>query len=265
MINLNESDVITFYNNTFSLRKTSSFFGVSVSPIKRILDKNNVVKNSSRKYQCDFRFFEKIDTEEKAYWLGFLYADGYVRIRKYGSEIKLKIKDKEHLRKFNKSLKSNYPVTRVKNSNCWQVCISSSKMVKDLIDKGCIQKKSLILTFPSEDIVDKTLQKHFIRGYFDGDGCISFNIDKPNKSLTILGTFKFLDGIKKILTKNKINVKIRKRIECNIYELSSYRYDDILKIGEFLGYQDCNISLERKKDKFEIFYQIYLRRRSLYE
>jgi len=43
--------------------------------------------------------------------------------------------------------------------------------------------------------------------------------------------------MKKMLTKNKINVKIRKRIECNIYELSSYRYDDILKIGEFLGYK----------------------------
>jgi len=59
--------------------------------------------------------------------------------------------------------------------------------------------------------------------------------------------------MKKMLTKNKINVKIRKRIECNIYELSSYRYDDILKIGEFLGYQDCNISLERKKISLKYF------------
>lgn len=264
MIYLNESDVLETYKNNQSLRVTAKEFQTSVQPILRILNKYNITKNSSRKYTCNFDFFEKIDNEEKAYWLGFLYADGYVRVRKSSSEMKLKIIDKEHLEKFNKSLESNYPITKVKETNCWQISISNRKIVQDLVDKGCFQKKSLVLKYPSENILSIELQRHFIRGYFDGDGCIYFQIDKPKKIVNFLGTLDFLEKIKSLLTDNEINGIIRKRTNCKIFELSYGKYDDILKIQK-LFYENSYYYLERKKKKFDIFYQIYLNRRSLYE
>ena len=70
--------------------------------------------------------------------------------------------------------------------------------------------------------------------------------------------------MKKVLTENKINGIIRKRTKCRIFELSYGKYEDILKIGTFF-YKDSQYYLERKKIKFDLFYQVYLNRRSLYE
>ena len=46
------------------------------------------------------RIFETIDTEEKAYWLGFMYADGYIGASRYSVGINLSLKDIDHLKKF---------------------------------------------------------------------------------------------------------------------------------------------------------------------
>ncbi len=95
-----------------------------------------------------------IDNEYKAYWLGFLYADGYVRMKYNRSgELKLKLssKDKEHILLFNKCISSNYPIKDLvstilykgqkSNSNVSTVSIYNTKIVNDLIKIGCVSKK----------------------------------------------------------------------------------------------------------------------------
>lgn len=75
-----------------------------------------------------------------------------------------------------------------------------------LCELGCIPNKSLILKFPDENLVPKNLIKHFIRGYFDGDGCISYSFLNKEKDiisprLSLLGTENFLNGCMEYLPK----------------------------------------------------------------
>ena len=88
---------------------------ISITPLRSILKKHNIKCKSSKKYTFDENFFKNIDTEDKAYWLGFFYADGCVRVRKESSESKLKlsIKDIDHLEKFKKSLNGNNKILKV--------------------------------------------------------------------------------------------------------------------------------------------------------
>ena len=259
-INLNENEVIDKYNETGSLRKTGIFFKVSASTISNILIKNNIIKNSSRKYYCNEHYFENIDTEEKAYWLGFLYADGCVRVRyhrnSYHYSLQFKIIDIEMLEWFNKSLDSNYPIKHSKGTNCYLINISSKILVNDLIKQGCVPRKSLILTFPNEQQVKPELYRHFIRGYFDGDGCVSLTTEKYRKIVNMAGTLSVIGFIKTILDKiGTVNVSMRPYINKNtIYYLECQNYDGILKIKKYF-YNESNIFLKRKKDIFDLIEQ----------
>lgn len=163
--------------------------------------------------------FDVIDTEEKAYWLGFIFADGYIdsspldpnKKSVYNFELSLKGNDTEHLNKFN--IFMGYKGNNVKISDTYctsqervkcQRCrwlIANKHLWETLNSYGCVPKKSLILQFPDESIFKSTsLIKHFIRGYFDGDGCISYaNRDHSSMEIDFLGTEDFLTGIKKHL------------------------------------------------------------------
>lgn len=161
-----------------------------------------------RKYNFNESFFCTIDTESKAYWLGFMYADGYVNSQKTSCEISLKEGDREHLYKLLKDIEGDMPITHTykisngKNYKGGRVTLNSEVLKDSLIHKGCLENKSLILKFPRYDIVPKELMRHFIRGYFDGDGCLysRFNthvdgtkIELP--SIEFVGTEVFLDKL----------------------------------------------------------------------
>jgi DNA-binding transcriptional regulator WhiA len=113
--------------------------------------------------------FHVIDTEDKAYWLGFLYADGY--ISKYNQiEVSLSLEDIDHLKKLKKFVNTNTNIITDKY-RC-RLLFCSKEMVSDLAILGCVNNKSLILTFPTEEQVPQNLLNHFLRGYVDGDGCL---------------------------------------------------------------------------------------------
>lgn len=223
--------------------------------------KYNLKIKSSKIYEFNENFFENIDDENKAYWLGFIYADGYVRERKSSSElrIKLSIKDLEHLEKFNKTLESNNIIRKKENDRLVILGINSRKIVKDLIDKGCHQAKTFDIKFPY--FLDKELIRHFIRGYFDGDGSIStrkaYNRDGslcekrfiPNLNF-VSGSFDMLLSLREEISKES-NIK-----ECSITIYGRFGYInwgslyDIIKIYHYF-YDNSNLYLERKKNKFK--------------
>jgi len=148
-----------------------------------------------RKYKLNENFFKLINSEEKAYFLGFLFADGYVNEKLNMIDLTLHNKDKEILNKFVELL---YPEGRPLNTiriNYLRLVINSQIITHDLVRYGCIQAKTFKLKFP---IVPEKFQRDFIRGYFDGDGSIC--VSKYNTlNLSIVGTIDFLDGMKKIL------------------------------------------------------------------
>lgn len=241
-----------YLSNKYTIKEICATFNVSKMKIMTILRNNSIERKSAKKYRYNDDIFESIDSEEKAYWLGFLYADGYVRERKSSSELRLKlsIKDKEHLLKFKNFISDDdIPIVEQMsgNSECIKVSINSKKIIQDLIKIGCVSKKSLIIKFPK---LKNNLIHHFIRGYFDGDGWISV---KKNNSFCfgiVSGSKSMVDVVNKIISK-ECEIKETKiyHRSLNVNNLVYSSVTDIIKIFGYL-YKDSNIHLNRKMEKF---------------
>ena len=154
------------------------------------------------KYNYDINYFKVINTEEKAYWLGFIYADGCITsdIRQQ-LIIELCKQDRIILERFIDCINGNNKI--YENKYSYRLSICQKDFTNNLLNKGVFPKKSLLLEFPSTDIIPTQLIRHFIRGYFDGDGCISCN-QYYNKTqnkhsyvseFNILGTNAFIKSI----------------------------------------------------------------------
>lgn len=188
--------------------------------------------------------FEKIDTEEKAYWLGFLYADGSVGSKEDKIELGLAEKDLKHIEKFKTFMNINNKISYREKTKSYRMSFRSAQCKQDLINKGCVPKKSLILNFPNENQVPKYLIRHFIRGYFDGDGWFT-NTEKCFQ-VGIIGTENFingfLDSIENIDKKNKI-FDVHREDGTKRYVFGAY--NDVLNFLNWI-YKDSNIYLDRK-------------------
>lgn len=243
-----EGTILKLYNeDKWNMSQISRKVGFSVTTIKDVLDRNGrdkIIPN--KKYSVNEEYFEKIDTEEKAYWLGFLYADGWIRYKnKDNIYTGLMINDGDHVEKFAKAVNSNHKI--IKERNCYRISIYNKIFSNNLIKHGCVPNKSLIIRYPN---LMNDLIPHFIRGYFDGDGSIIST--KKTLSFTICsGSIIFLQSILDIL--NFIlrkNYKIHKRNNQNLYSFLITNYDDIIKIQDYL-FKDATIYLDRKKEKFD--------------
>lgn len=155
----------------------------------------------ARKYFYNEQAFEDITTEEQAYWLGFLYADGAISKERNTIELCLKDSDEEHLEKFQAFMCTSSPI-KEKNiklhSNIYKakrITIYSRKIANDLIKLKCTPRKSLNLKFPETNIVPDSLINHFMRGYVDGDGSLSLSNNNKSCLVEIIGTKQFLEGI----------------------------------------------------------------------
>jgi hypothetical protein len=268
-----EQDVIKKYQQGYSVPqiiKMEQFEGVTLSKVYSVLNKFKITcrsnKINNRIYKLNQGFFTNIDREEKAYWLGFIYADGYVTTR--GNYVGLAIaqKDKTHLEKFVSSLQTNYPIKEYLVSNGYgegnvfcRLIICSETVQTDLISKGVLTNKSLRLTFPSPQIVPMRLLQHFIRGYFDGDGSLSYYTSNNSKYFTIkiCGTYELLDSMRSYFKSTlELNgsgsISKRKKDNKNNYYLT---IGGNIQVGKVLGYlyKDATLYLDRKYLRYLFF------------
>lgn len=202
--------------------------------------------------------FEIIDIEEKAYWLGFLYADGSITTRNkeatnYRLELGLKESDYNHICKFKKFMNASNKISFKQNKlgNSYRIAIGEKKLTNDLINKGCTPRKSLTLQFPDYDIVPKLLMKHFIRGYMDGDGWIGLRkiYNGYRGRCSIVGTEDFIRGCCKELNFECKTKQLRKKGKAYQYEFLTNECEILLSVL----YENANVYLDRK---FEIYLKI---------
>ena len=141
-----------------------------------------------RKYHPNEFVFENIDTKEKAYWLGFLFADGCILVNKNTNGIQLAIHPKEEgsVNKYIEFMDVDPTIKKFRNGIIF-VRIISDKIVDDLISHGCVPRKSMIIELPSLD--SRELYLAFLLGYYDGDGTV-------NTTRITTGSVKFLEQIK---------------------------------------------------------------------
>lgn len=265
------STIIKLYKDNLSIAKIyrllkENNITICKKRISKILTSNDVklrtLSEAATKYEVVSDFFSTIDTEEKAYWLGFMYADGYVT----GTKIvgcKLSTKDEEHLIKLRNTLSPTKPLYYDEtsqgfgnNTKSVALILTNRNLFKDLVSKGCIQNKSKLLTFPNENIVPKELIHHFIRGYFDGDGSVTAGIN-PKGHIRILigivGTESFLSEIRKALSLEDTKYLYKYKNK-DIHELKVGGTNVVKAIYNFL-YKDATVFLERKYIKFKEYYE----------
>lgn len=212
--------------------------------------KNKTNKTYYRKWFLNEHYFKTIDTYNKAYFLGLIYADGCIYDKDKLVEIGLNIKDIDILIKYKNELDYKKPFKYNKDNSVY-VSICSHKMYNDLVNLGCTSNKSLTIEFPSNNVlINNNYINHFIRGYFDGDGCLSISKNKQ-ACLSILGSNNFLITLKNYLKSNyNIKCSIYKYDTSKIYKLCISNKEDIIKFSNLI-YSDCNdIFLIRKKNKF---------------
>lgn len=158
-----------------------------------------------RKNNFDQSYFDVIDTEDKAYFLGLLFADGNVYMKRNRVQITLANEDIYILHKFSEFIKSSAKLYL--DREIYSKLILDSKLLcQALIKLGCIERKSLTLKFPSEEQVPKHLLHHFVRGYFDGDGHISKDkrLVKPYYHINITSSEGFIQSLRDELVENGI-------------------------------------------------------------
>lgn len=213
-------------------------------------------KITKKKYHVTDSFFNTINTEEKAYILGFICADGHVASNRI--EIEVSEKDIDILYKIRKALNSNHPIEEITKNNPYsrskntvlilkRLRINSVHLVKPLIKMGLGGKKTYTLNSSILSCVPKYLIKDFLRGYFDGDGNVVFgkhynsgikyNINICGNQDFLLGTFQ-----KYFPTENKLYKDLYSQ-QCYVWKLS--KKEKVLEFLNFL-YYNSSIFLNRK-------------------
>ena len=261
-------DILNKYQNNWSQQKIADFYQVSRTVIKRILEtqyEGLVIRDKTSKYHYQQDIFEIIDTAEKAYWLGFLAADGCNYQREHNASIILNVheKDIEHLEKFKQfchtdaEIKSYIGYEGFSNQTpMCKITLNSKKISNDLIDKGILPNKSLILQPPH---ILEEFYKPFILGYFDGDGSISKTSQYNNYSISIQGTKEILTWICEVLD---WDAKLEKR-NINSNNNSYYiRCGGTNKPYQILNqlYNSCEIHLNRKFNIYKTLETVVLNR-----
>jgi hypothetical protein len=181
--------MVKSYLNGRTAKQSAEPFGYSwmvcIGELKRrsIVPRTN--SQTHRKYKVDETFFDNIDSEEKAYWLGFLTADG--NIKKTAIQLHISRKDREHLLKFIKALRSEHPVydriatTKGKQHKVCGVNIGSV-MLSDAIQKLGVKPRKSLTVKPCM-LLTPDLVRHYWRGVIDGDGCLSRGKNRQPNSI----------------------------------------------------------------------------------
>ena len=266
-INIDLDTLIKEYNSGKSLTQIGKEYGNTYSVLSKMLKANGIeVINKQNALRFNENVFDVIDSEEKAYWLGFIYADGYIASHKegvkpkYTFEITLSGEDKDHLDKFNEFMQYNGDNVKEKPTKykeevrmCDRWNIHNKHLWETLNSYGCTPNKSLTLKFPDESIfTNKSLIRHFIRGYFDGDGCISYNDKEHQKPCcSVVGTEEFLKKIQEYVLEDSVKLGKNHGIskETKVYTLSANKAEAFI----YTLYYKSNIYLDRKYNLFLYF------------
>lgn len=250
-----ERIVDLYVNQKMAINKIACIFNAGDKTIAKVLHAHKVVRAVGKNhfYECNESFFEKIDNEAKAYWLGVMFADGNVSQNKSGTgQMFISSVDRDWIAKFKKDIQFTGNLLKETHKyyhkDIWKLHITSDKLFQDLCIIGCVPCKSKIIQFPN---IKESLIHHFIRGYFDGDGFVSIHKYLPNKSNTTLNS-GFCSGSAVFLEKLKQHIPAKHNVlkhYSSVYTVC-YGVKDSYSLYNYM-YSDATIFLNRKKEKFE--------------
>lgn len=205
-------DVCKLYNSGLSEEKVGQKVNLCRKTVRNILKSNNItIKNNSeyRKYSINENYFDNIDSPNKAYILGLLYADGNVGLNNYIIQLALQSRDIDILNKIKEELNIDcvlYFDERSKkdknHQDIYSLSFKNKHMHESLCKLGVIPRKTHVLKYPK--FLDDNLHRHFLRGYMDGDGCIhgtELKSGRRSRAVDLAGTEDFCTRAKEIIEK----------------------------------------------------------------
>lgn len=238
------------YNKHRNIVNAAKELNIGKNTFARLMKEHGIKtigSQGARRLHYNESYFEKIDTPDKAYWLGFIYADGCVYKGtdnySYRLQINLKDDDKAHLDKFQQAIGSSYKIDHNTKTNSVSLKINSTKMCTNLIKHGVVCGKSLIIKKPT---IDKALIPHFVRGLFDGDGSISWLRNRTAKVTLVTGSPTLADWLTIVLNDFRIYIYKRKH---DIYSIESQSATVVTNFYNMI-YKDANTFLDRKYIRF---------------
>lgn len=238
-------------------------YNKSGEAISRMLKTNGVCvlndpANLQRKYNFNQNYFSEINTEKKAYFLGFILGDGYHHEKSNTLTIELQKDDIDILEKFNKELKLEKPIFIRKDRESAIISVQSTILSNDLIKLECRQAKSFNMDLPINR-VPQSLLRHLCRGLYDADGSFSLNIKsgKRKDSLVFQSCLVVSEACCKTIgeiIKKELNIYYHicppnKKIINNIRNLNVWGIERTTKLIDWL-YSDATIYLDRKYQKY---------------
>lgn len=228
-------------------------YGISDRHYQNILKKHGIqLRERVQKYNFNENYFEKIDTEDKAYFLGFIVADGGVS---RNNTLCITQKEIDVLEDFKKYIKFEGKIRKRTNINCYDIHLTSNKMIDDLLNLGIIPNKTNVVKYPNIPI---EIESHFMRGLFDGDGCISIHKDKREGKGGDRGQVNICSGSKDFIEiyvdrlATYIGIK-KNNIRCprgTYYVIDWGGLSDVERIYNFF-YENATVFLKRKKETFD--------------
>lgn len=273
---MDNNKIIEMYKNGLSTTKIGKIYGTSLQNIIYILKKNGIERRpntwNSKKLTLNEKYFEKIDSDIKAYFLGLIYSDGC--ITKTRMIISLVEDDSYLLDKFSEELEyigkiySRKP-KKINHQSQRSLEITSRKLVSDLNNHGVFPKKSLTIKFPTT--IPKELTWSFIRGLFDGDGSVYISNRKD-------GNREFKEPGLHIITNIFLGKTLKEFLISEGFDQITYslvnngnnvnviikRKDLVKKFYEKLYFDKNLFCLKRKRDKFLDIFEYYDSRKFIY-
>ena len=250
--------MISAYLSGNTQKESAALIGTSQQICSEELKRRSIPSRSkygTRKYFVDESFFDKIDTEEKAYVLGFLTADGCISLSGRANRIIWKInkKDIDVLKKIKTCMKSEHKIyyRRTETSEMCILEINSKRIISSLKKLGITKKKTFTVKPCTK--IKYNLLKHYYRGLIDGDGCLSKCNYHKNRNIYsewqigLTGNKYIISGFKGFVYRNlKIGNKINIYSDRNSYGIKYSAKSDTRKIANLL-YKNTSIYLNRKK------------------
>lgn len=263
-----KEEIIKYYlSQPMTMKQVEDKYELSHPTITKIL--KNVPKYPKAKLNnpnANERFFKKIDSEEKAYFLGLLISDGNVFKDNTGRQasisITLDLKDEYILQKFKEVLNVNTSISK-DGRGCGQIAIRSNLMADDLKQYGVVPRKSYITYLPK---INDIYMSHLIRGILDGDGSILAKLSPKQNghnrylhSISFCGSHQLMEDIAEYLYNNlqlKQSIRVYDYQDKNLSDIHIQNYEDMQKVGDWL-YKDATIYLIRKNNIYNSFKEHY--------
>ena len=235
---------VQFFDNQYTKNQIYSFCYHKGLKIKKLSQSeiSKIQSNNARKYHINQDYF-KSWSHNMAYVLGLWFADGCI----YGGkmfDITLHNKDKYILKKVAEELSYEGQLYDYVDRQAARINFSCVVIYNDIINLGGKENKSLDMDFPN---IPKEYLSDFIRGYFDGNGCVMRLKGGRINSVFTSGSKKFLDNLHQIL-------KEEAGVEGGSYDPScvslKFGKKDSIKIGNYMYKNDPELFLLRKQQKF---------------